>query len=243
MMYDELKDDHAYESREEGCRSQKMATGRRCCLFAEKNSKTIGISLVFSIIINILLVGAAVIFLYVTQGGSGDSPLPPTPPPSPNSTNYTCPFALADGGGGSETPLAVTEIGTDFVSLCWKDLVLDKGAFLKGPYEIHISDFWTTANYTPTQAVSYSGRATSTTIRGLLPGLKHTIELRTSFSNGTISVNHLTDITTLSYGYCGNPSDMAAYQRTKTTMKPDIQSCMESHITSTDAAKACIQKP
>ena len=37
-------------------------------------------------------------------------------------------------------------------------------------------------------------------------------------------------------------SDMAAYQRTKTTMKPDIQSCMESHITSTDAAKACIQK-
>ena len=218
----------------------EMVMGRKpCCCFAPRNARKVGISMIISLAMNaILVVVAAFYFLVINDS---DSPLPPAPPPpySPNATNATCPFVGAQGEGPKGAPIALTGLGADFISVCWKDAVADKG-YSATPYEIHLSDWWTSGALDPVSEPSYSGRGTETKFESLLPGVNYTVELRTKFSNGTVSSFRL-NATTLPRGYCGNSDDMNAYYKTKTTMKGQIQSCMESHITSPSAAQSCIE--
>eukprot|EP00038_Savillea_parva_P021965 m.36432 g.36432 ORF g.36432 m.36432 type:complete len:722 (-) comp5409_c0_seq1:343-2508(-) len=107
-------------------------------------------------------------------------------------------------------------------------------------YTLQHNDWWTDAGM---QTVYNGSDHVFTANVSLLPATVYTFRVRASSSVGTSTWSAAVNFSTDQAGYCGNPDDVAAYKRTKTTMKHDIQMCMIGCILKgEDCVNDCINK-
>ena len=109
----------------------------------------------------------------------------------------------------------------DSLAVAW-DLDVSPGLAIVH-FELQQTDYWTDRDF----FTIYTGLHTSAVLKApLLPATNYSVRVRARNAAGTGLWSAAVNYTTLAAGSCGNVADVAAYKRTKTTMKGDIQHCI-----------------
>ena len=126
-------------------------------------------------------------------------------------------------------PTALHVVGVDAVSIgvAWTAGATVPIAPLLA-FELQADNWWLDAPFAPVTTCSGDGQLPSTAcnVSGLLPASAYRFRVRELNAVGWSNFSETLVFATNPNGNCGNAADMAAFHRTKATMKAGIQGCL-----------------
>lgn len=168
----------------------------------------------------------------------------------PRPGKYSCPFSENAVSTRNDDNLAIAQVGTSFVAVCWANAAAEVRGSISAPYKLYLKDPWVStmlaapqrgllevgATEDDSMTPIYSGRALVFNLTDLLPATKYAIRL----TNTDGDILGEASVTTDQAGNCGDAENVRAMKQHQETMKEDIQKCLIKHMFDKEAAAHCV---